>query len=188
MMSIETIQLSIEFAIRSIEFRHPTFYFGWSLLVNILRFWMGRCSQPAILPSAGLFGRFRVLVAPTYCSRPQSHHRNHSKNKKARKVRVSLETNSEKQNRGCFENEPCLIQTRVIIMLMQYALCILSVRSMPTMFHTDESINQDFYDLLYEEENDLLNEPVAQYGQLQSNGGKLNLYRSRFVSTPQLSI
>lgn len=99
-----------------------------------------------------------------------------------------METNSEKQNRGCFENEPCLFQTRVIIMLMQYALCILSVRSMPTMFHTDESINQDFYDLLYEEENDLLNEPVAQYGQLQSNGGKLNLYRSRFVSTPQLSI
>ena len=99
MVSIETIQLTIEFAIRSIEFRHPTFYFGRSLLVNILRFWMGRCSQPAILPSAGLVGRFRVLVAPTYCSRPQSHYRNHSKNKKkSEKVKVSLETNSEKQN------------------------------------------------------------------------------------------
>ena len=39
---------------------------------------------------------------------------------------------------------------------------------MPTMFNNDES----FYDLLYEEENDALKEPVAQYGQLQSNGGK----------------
>ena len=59
-------------------------------------------------------------------------------------------------------------------MLMQYAICILSVRSMPMMFQSsDESINPDFYELLLEEENDLLNAPPThQYGQLSSNGGK----------------
>ena len=50
-------------------------------------------------------------------------------------------------------------------------LYIMSVRSIPTMYHSDNSIHPDFYDVLYEEENDMKNGPVAGYGQLQSNGG-----------------
>ena len=57
---------------------------------------------------------------------------------------------------------------------MQYAICILSVRSMPMRFPSSEdSINPDFYELLLEEENDLLHsQPTHQYGQLSSSGGK----------------
>ena len=63
---------------------------------------------------------------------------------------------------------------------MQWMLYIMSVRSIPTMYHSDSSIHPDFYDVLYEEEKDLQNTPVAGYGQLQSNGGELN-FQSFFL-------
>ena len=72
-------------------------------------------------------------------------------------------------------------------MLMQWMLYIMSVRSIPTMYHSDSSIHPDFYDVLYEEEKDLQNTPVAGYGQLQSNGGELN-FQSYFFKAVYLQL